>query len=248
MERKQKERTAKLKRKLQALRVRRKEIDERSKSKLQSEINEVLKTCVERINVLQRDDLDLYERRKLAIEFKEFVDKFVNPEYRDNFYEFINHILHKYRMEVHNTEAQANVDREDELAPAHVEWPLNCTHIKIAYGIWNRKKSQFRNPLEIAQLLRKYYYQEMSVPARQLDIGYGNNYINTNWSDVEEVEPNNISVEPVKEIETKTTVVPKFDPKSVKVNSEAKSGQPQIDRIEKAKVDQIKFDLSLIHI
>lgn len=143
---------------------------------------------MERINLLQREDLDLYERRKLAIEFKEFVDKYVNPEYRENFYQFINHILHKYRMEVHNnSDAGNSVDREDELAPTHVEWPLNCTHIKIAYNIWNARKSSFRNPLEIAQRLRQYYYEETG----QLDGEYADNtnafaaanFINTNTSD-----------------------------------------------------------------
>jgi len=143
------------------MRARRKEQEEKNKGRLQSEINEVLKACVERINLLQREDLDLYERRKLAIDFKEFVDKYVNPEYRENFYQFINHILHKYRMEAHyNADVHNNIDKEDDLAASHIEWPLNCTHIKIAYDIWNSRKSQFRNPLEIAQKLKQYYYEE----------------------------------------------------------------------------------------
>lgn len=151
-----------MKKKLQSVRIRRKEAEERSKDKLQSEINQVLQACIERINLLQREDLDLYERRKLAIEFKDFVDKYVNAEYRDNFYQFINHILQKYR-----TEEQYNLNEEkitpvieEEPTGAHVEWPVNCTHIKIAYYIWNNKKTRFGNPLEIAQLLRRYYYEE----------------------------------------------------------------------------------------
>lgn len=113
--------------------------------------------------------MDLYERRKLAIEFKEFVDKYVNPEYRDNFYQFINHILNKYRTEAqYNMKEDGNLEKEDEALARHVEWPQNCTHIKIAYDIWNKKKSQFKNPLEIAQRLKQYYYEETA----QIEVDY----------------------------------------------------------------------------
>ena len=180
----------KLRKKLQTVRARRKEQEEKNKGKLQSEINEVLRACVERINLLQREDLDFYERRKLAIEFKEFVDKYVNPEYRENFYQFINHILHKYRMEAqYKAELPGKVDQEDELASNHVEWPLNCTHIKIAYNIWNNKKSQFRNPLEIAQRLKEYYYEETTHQDNEQEQGSTPNV--SNYQNIAESHTNN---------------------------------------------------------
>lgn len=132
---------------------------------MQTEINEVLCACIERINLLQREDLEFYERRKLAIEFKEFVDKYVNPEYRDNFYQFINNVLSKYRSEVQYEAADTSlVEKDEDVAEASVklEWPSNCTHIKIAFNIWYSKKNHFKNPLEIAQMLKQVYYDEIS--------------------------------------------------------------------------------------
>ena len=175
---------AKLKKKLQSVRIRRKETEERNKDKLQGEINQVLQACIERINLLQREDLDLYERRKLAIEFKDFVDKYVNAEYRDNFYQFINHILQKYRTEeqYNQSEEKMGVGAGGDDAPAsgaHVEWPINCTHIKIAYHIWNNKKMRFSNPLEIAQMLRRYYYEETAQNENEYEMpgqAYTQNY------------------------------------------------------------------------
>lgn len=164
--------------------MKRKETDEKNKDKLQTEINQVLQACIERINLLQREDLDLYERRKLAIEFKDFVDKYVNSEYRDNFYQFINHILQKYRTEAqYNANEEKNVPKQEESSGAHVEWPINCTHIKVAYYIWNSRKTQFSNPLEIAQRLKQYYYEETAYNENDYDMTaqtYANNYLNNN--------------------------------------------------------------------
>lgn len=193
IEKKQKDKTAKLRKKLQNSRIKRQELEDKNKGKLQTEINEVLHACIDRINLLQREDLDLYERRKLAIEFKEFVDKFVNPEYRENFYQFINHILHKYRMEAQkNMTGDGNLEKDDENVNTNVEWPVNCTHIKIAYTIWNSKKSQFSNPLEIAQRLRQCYYEETVNNEHDPDTDltaqtYKTNYINSNNIDKNDV-------------------------------------------------------------
>lgn len=171
IEKKQRERVAKLKKKLQTARMRRRESDERNKDKLQAEINQVLQACIERINILQRDDLDLYERRKLAIEFKDFVDKYVNCEYRDNFYQFITHILQKYRTEEQfNQNEERTGTREEEAPNNHIEWPINCTHIRIAYFVWNSKKMRFSNPLEIAQRLKQYYYEETAHNEQDYDM------------------------------------------------------------------------------
>ena len=124
-------------------------------------MNSVLQACIERVNLLQREDLNIFDRHKLAIEFKEFVDKYVNPEYRDNFYMFINHILQKYRIPDQNKQPEPHESYNEPREPdSSVMWPPNCTHIKIAYYIWNQKKSSFSNPLEIAQMYRRYYYEE----------------------------------------------------------------------------------------
>ena len=162
IEKKQREKTDKLRKKVKAIRARKEELEQQHSDTLQNEMNVILKACVDRVNLIQREDLDLYERRKLAIEFKEFVDKYVNPEYREHFYAFINEILNKYRVAAQQEQVKEYKTEWDNVGGNEgVQWPLNCTHIKIAYSIWRSKKCEFSNPLEIAHLYRRYYYEAM---------------------------------------------------------------------------------------
>lgn len=182
---KQKKKTDKLKLRLQATRVKQIDQDERNKTLIEAGVNQIWRACAARISFIQQDDLNFYERRKLAIEFKEYVYNFVNPVYRDNFYQFIDQTLHKYRMMAYcKRDFDNDLDNEDENCGQKVECPSNCLHIKMSHDIWNSKKSNFGNPLQAAQQLNasfseKSVIKEPEIVANRISTSESLNYLSS---------------------------------------------------------------------
>ena len=160
MSKKQKDRTLKVLKKLEKTRERKKVQELQQQEKLNKEAEKLFNDYKERLNIIKSANLDLYKRRKLAEELVEFVNKYINIQYREMFFNDIHNIMNQFR----NEEIKSSVGLEEQAEhggmPENGHNNLNILHVKVAYQIWSKMKTHFNNPVDVGLRLKNHYYEQ----------------------------------------------------------------------------------------
>ena len=148
----QNERTSKLLKKLKSKWVKKKEVEEKCNEKLRKDLTKIFKICQQKFDELAAKDIDFYKRLSLALEFKGFMNDYINPSYHEHFIVKIEDILEqalKEEEKANEKKKKSSIELENK-----VKFPQNCMHIGMAYKIWEDREKLFFSPVELGIQLK----------------------------------------------------------------------------------------------
>ena len=160
LSKKQKDRTLKVYKKLEKAREKKRIQKIQEQEKLNKEAERLFNDYKERLNIIKSPNLDLYKRRKLAEELMEFVNKYINAQFREMFFNDIENIMNQFRQEEIKSSG-VNEDHQGQgVMVMDSQNNLNILHVKVAYQIWSKMKTQFNNPVDVGLRLKNHYYEQ----------------------------------------------------------------------------------------
>lgn len=172
----QNERTSKLLKKLKSKWLKKKETEEKCNEKLRNDLTQIFKICQQKFNELAVKDMDFYKRLSLALEFKSFMNDYINPSYHEYFIVKIEDILEQALKEEEKAKEEKKSSNELE---NKVKFPLNCIHVGIAYRIWEKSQKLFFSPVELGIQLKEIGKDIKLEELNQNKSSYNNNIENS---------------------------------------------------------------------
>ena len=128
----------------------------KNKEQLRINMEKIFIKCEKYISSLQDEQRNLYQRKKELSEFRNFVDHYINPKYKDRFSLFIDRIAEQIAMqEKEEYDTERTVDEEKQLD--NVGWQANCMHIGLAFGVWRKSNKTMQQLIDMRKKLTDYF-------------------------------------------------------------------------------------------
>ena len=142
-------------------RFRKKEFFKMKRKKSLSDLIQNKKICEEYIDRLESSqDMSFYQKRKLIIEFSQFIELNIRDEFKMKFVEYLKGKMEEYRLEERFDEINRKTREDIGNQKERELWPINCQHIKIAYSIWDNKASQPQSPVKVGKMMKEEFFHK----------------------------------------------------------------------------------------